>query len=666
MRNGFYFLLLLAGFQYVSCSFTQKIKTGEQAYEFRQYSLAVQMLTEEYQQTPVERDKAHKAFLLGKSYERMNEPRNAADWFDTAWGHNFGEEALMSYAGQMRRTEDYAAAIEAYRQLLTIDQQSQRYRRMVTVCQQALEWKESELSNPYTVSELTINTPASEYAAILTGADEIIFSSDRPNSSGEEDYKWTGRRYSDLFYANVGVGSVELFDDNINTKHNEGLISLSSDQAEMFFVRCFSGREYDSYCKIMYSRYTGGGWTEPEILPFIKEGINYGSPWVASGDSVLYFSCNDPEGFGGYDIYRVMRQDDEWGTPEILSERINSIGDEKFPTLDKDTLYFSSDELVGMGGLDIFKTYPLGGNDWAPPENLKAPLNSGGDDFYLVVDSFAELRGDVVQTGYFTSSRPGGAGSDDLYSYEKIRRVPEEVVVEEDTPDTEEDPVKYQIFLAIKVVEPVFADPEDPNSERIGKKVLKEAQVTVNEGPLSRMFTTDTRGLVIFELDFDTEYQLIGRYPGHLASSKDFSTRSLNLQSEEPVKTYNLELVLDPIFKGKEIVLENIYYDFDQWFIREDAKPTLDTLTSMLKDNPEISIQLSSHTDCRGNDEYNAELSQKRAQSAVDYLISNGITSKRLTARGFGESQPSVECVCEQCDEDQHQANRRTAFAIID
>ena len=177
---------------------------------------------------------------------------------------------------------------------------------------------------------------------------------------------------------------------------------------------------------------------------------------------------------------------------------------------------------------------------------------------------------------------------------------------------------------------------------------------------------TDELGQFLIKLEWNKQYTFTARYRDHLAASFTLNTAEVERNPVKPITTINQIMELDPIFRNKEIVLENIFYDYDQWAIREDAKPSLKNLSTILKNNPSIRIQLSSYTDCRGTDEYNLDLSQKRAQAAIDYLMTEGISAKRLVAQGFGESNLSVNCVCEECTEEQHQENRRTTFKIID
>ena len=419
----------------------------------------------------------------------------------------------------------------------------------------------------------------------------------------------------------------------------------------------------------MISFRKGNSWSEPVPLPFVKEKVNYGHPAFAANGSTLFFSSDAPEGQGGDDIYFSQPDGNGgWSEPVNLGSLINTMGDEQYPTVYNDTLYYSSNHLPGLGGLDIFKTYLDNSGRWVAPINLRAPLNSGADDFGLVVDTFANAAPDVSLQGFFTTSRDGAGRNDDIYSFKIMMTSP--VVADADTSKEEkgkEEPaINHQIFLALRVMEPEYEIKDDPNSKVIRQKPLPNGPVILTRGPLDQRFVTDNLGQILLKLDWDKNYSVTARYRDHLASTIQVSTVGLEKNDGNPITTINETIVLNPIFKNKEIVLENIFYDYDQWFIREDAKPSLNSLSNIMKTNPSIRIQLSSHTDCRGTDEYNLDLSQKRAQAAIDYLMSVGIPASRLTAQGFGESNPSVICDCDTCTEEQHQKNRRTTFKIID
>ncbi|MEL6669529.1 MAG: OmpA family protein, partial [Bacteroidota bacterium] len=464
--------------------------------------------------------------------------------------------------------------------------------------------------------------------------------------------------FSDLFLVDPRASSVDPFDPGINSADHEGTPAFSPDYQEMVFVRCSGAKREDAFCALYLSSKTGGGWSVPRRLSFIKPGVNYLHPAFSADGETLYFSALDPDGWGGYDLYRVSRAGlESWGEPQLLPRGINSEGNEQFPYLQEDTLYFSSDGLVGMGGLDIFKVYPLENGRWSTAKNLKSPINSGGDDFGFTVSQ--ELNdGEVVNEGYFSSSRPGGKGSDDVYRYTQR-------VLPPPPPRVDTTPIVYRNVLDVYVVEKIYEDPTNPNSRIMGRRPKANATLFIQVGEESRTVNTNDEGKLSLVISDNKDYFFRAEAENYLADEGRFSGRGLPRDPENPTQRYEVELTLDRIFRNQEITLENIYYDFNETFIREDAKPSLNELAQLMGLNPDISIELGSHTDCRGPDGYNQNLSQGRAQSAVDYLVSKGIELNRLSARGYGESEPAVDCLCNRCTEDEHQENRRTTFKIV-
>lgn len=340
-----------------------------------------------------------------------------------------------------------------------------------------------------------------------------------------------------------------------------------------------------------------------------------------------------------------------------MNRAINTQGNEQFPSLDGDTLYFSSDGLEGMGGLDIFRTHPLSNGRYTAPKNLRMPVNSAADDFAFAVLRREGSGADAKMMGYFSTARPGGAGSDDIYTYTKRVLPP---------PPPDPTPIEYRNILDVTVVEKIFADPANPRSPVLGVKPLPNASIIASIGDQSRTVNTDEEGRLSLVLVDDQLYNFRAERPDYLAAEGRFSSRNLPRDPDAPEQRYELELELEKIFRNQEIVLNNIYYDFNKSFIRDDAKPTLDNLTSILQRNPTIRIELGSHTDCRGRAAYNQQLSQERAQAAVDYLVQQGIAPDRVTAKGYGKDQPIEDCLCERCSEEQHQRNRRTTFRILE
>lgn len=650
----FSFLLLIS-----ACTYTQKIKDGRTAFERKQYSVAIPFLKKEYEKEKSKVEKGQLAFLIGESYRRMNRPKESISWYETAYNYQFGLDALKQYAFALKQSEQYTEAMDAFKNLGIELGSPYEYRKEIKACEIAAVWKKEAKNSRYKVRLAELNSSASDYAPSLYGKDQIAFTSDRGSATGEETYNWTGKNFSDIFVADASGESISPIDIPVNTEDNEGTLTVNASNNEIYFTRCFSPGNQDAYCKIMMSKREGDAWTAPAPLNFIKEGINYGHPTLSTDGSTLYFSCNDPQGWGGFDIYYSERIPDGWSEPRLMNRSINTPADEKFPTLDGDTLYFASSGHTGMGGLDIYRSYKLNNDTWSPAWNLKPPINSAADDFGFIPDRRELPEKGTEVLGYFTSSRPNGAGGDDIYIFERLVAPPE-------PPEEEREEIVYQILLDGFVVEKIYREPTDPNSEVLGRKPLPGATVEAVFGGESRNFTIGPDGKFSLELQENTDYNFTAEADNYLTNAERFSTKGIGKDPNNPVLRFEIEIVLDKIFVNKEIRLENIYYDFDEAYIREDAKPTLDELASVLLRNPDIRIELGSHTDCRGGNRYNQELSQRRAQSAVDYLISKGIPEDRLYAKGYGENQPANDCNCASCTEEEHQENRRTTFKIIE
>ncbi len=664
----------------VGCSYPERIRDGRTAYERKQYAVAAKMLEKEFNSSKESKDKGQKAFLIGNSYQRINDNENAIAWYKKAIDNGFGPNATIAYANALKENENYTDAELAFLSAGQLTGDIAEYKEKAAACQTAAEWLADINNSEFSVTHLDFNTEASDYAPYIYKDNSLIFTSDRSASTGKDDYKWTGVNFSDLYTVNLDSKEVLPFSTDINTPFNEGTASFDKNYSTIYFTKCgASGNTGVDYCKIMTSKKNReGNWSKPRIMSFVNGAFNYAHPYFAEDENRLYFSSDRSGGMGKSDLYYVQKTDDGWGEPVSLGRLVNTEQDEKFPIVYKDTLYFASDGHVGMGGLDIFYS-PKNRNSFAKPTNLKPPLNTGGDDFGLIID--AEKSTDVTLLGYFSSTRKEGNGKDDIYQFERVRKTPVLPPMPVDTtpivivpdppkPDPKPDPIPdppkivYEFKLLGKVFEKIYENPSDPNSTILGNRPLPNASISMRyQGEVVR-FTSDENGEFRTTLSEKTRYQFLASKTDYFSKSNSVSTDARD--ERNPIRTYEVSFVLDRLFKNKEINLEDIYYDFDKWNIRPDAEPPLNNLVQILQENPSIRIQLASHTDCRGEETYNKTLSQKRAQSAVDYLISRGIAPTRLSAKGYGEESPAVQCSCNSCTEEEHQANRRTTFKVVE
>ena len=438
----------------------------------------------------------------------------------------------------------------------------------------------------------------------------------------------------------------------INTEEDEGASTVSMRGADMFFTRCKAGKKVDEPCKIFYASKKGNAWGEPVVVN-IPGFDNYevGYPALSFDDKTLYFSAEAPAGYGGMDIYmaeRIGGSGSEFGRPVNLGPKVNTLGDEVFPTVRADeTLYFASDGHKGMGGLDIYKVIRDEDLNVTDIENMKYPINSSYDDFGIIFNGNSE-------SGYFSSNRKGGKGSDDIYSFDLPPLVINLNGLVRDT--TELDNVKF----------------------------IKDAKITImnDAGLVGELVSSETGGFV-HKLEPNQNYKIKAEV------SKDYFSNSASFS------TFNIEydtvinVVINLARIPRIITLPNIEYEYDKADLRPESTVALDGLVKTLEDNPNITIELRSHTDFRGNDDYNMELSLARAKSCVDYLIEKGISADRLTAKGLGESEPRVidkelnqlfpyfkidDILTEtyikslnnkEKTENAHQLNRRTEFSVL-
>ena len=657
-----YFFLILVLFP-ASCTYIQKIKDGTTAYERKQYKKAITMLKAEYSREKSRVEKGKLAYYLAESYKYTNQSDESIQWYLTAYDNSFGTEALEEYAYALKRTQQYEEAIRAFKDLGNEIGSPYEYKREIRNCEIALAWLNDGAYEEYTIEKVKFNNRAADFSPAIYLGNALVFSSDRDESMGETEYEWTGKDFMDLFIVDLNTDEVTPFPSPVNSVHNEGSAVFTKNFQEIYFIRCFGDEENQAFCKIMFSQKDGESWTVPKVLSFTEPEVNYKSPTISEDGNTLYFAAHHPDGWGGYDIYESKRTPAGWDLPKLLSRSVNTIGNELFPTIDGDTLYFSSDFHAGMGGLDIFRVYKREGIEWSSPFNLKAPINSGADDFNYVVDYRAPIvNPKVIHKGYFTSTRDEGNGLDDIYSFERLippPPPPKDSIAETPT-------IVYKMVLNGYVLEKIYEDANNPNSRVLGRKPISGANVQINFNDKSQNIEVGEDGLFQIELEENTNYNFFATNEGYLNTEERFSTRGIAKDPNKPIQEFEIEIVLDKIFLNKEIVLENIYYDLDKAFIRNDAKPTLNELADLLSQNPGIKIELASHTDCRGSANYNIDLSGRRAQSAVDYLITAGIEGERMTAKGYGKSQPAVDCLCARCTDEQHQANRRTTFKIIE
>lgn len=457
-----------------------------------------------------------------------------------------------------------------------------------------------------------------------------VFAADKTVFLGTKKSAWTGNSYLDLYFMKKDTEGnwlqPELLQGDINGRFHEGPACFSSDGKTVYFTRSnYYKRKLEvsdtreNNLKIFKATLIDDKWKNLVEFPYNSDDYSVGHPTTTADGKTMYFVSDMPGGYGGTDLYKSSMENGMWSEPVNLGPVINTAGNEMFPYIHTDgALYFSSDAHNSMGGLDVFITY-FDGSKWAQPENLNYPLNSNKDDFGFSLSS-------DNRSGFVSSSR---SKSDKIYSFEKF------------------DPT-FNLYGVAR-----------EKGTQIMIEGVKVEIFNVDKGTTETVMS-DPNGKFNIRLAPNSDYNLICTKFGCFTKKDFLSTKNLKYSQD-----FFADFEVEPIILNKPIVLENIYYDFDKWNIREDAAVELNKLVKLLNDNPTIEIEMGSHTDSRGNDMYNLILSDKRALAAVKYLISQGIDPKRLTFKGYGEKVLRNECGNDvECSEEKHQLNRRTEFKV--
>ncbi len=639
------FLLLIA-----SCKTSKfEVKDGKTARELLLYNESIDFLLKEFNNAKDLNAQQRAATQLGDSYRKFADYSNAEKWYKQAVDLNTGEIALLNLGLMQKQQEKYEDAARTFDQYQKLSGTSFEGRKQLKECRDAVEWKRA-FSKVQARNLSNLNSSESDYAPGLYKNNALVFTSARSASTGDRKDGWTGEKFTDIWMTNSESENLQNFGPPINTEAHESSATFTADFKEMFFVRCKPEEFSNQYCSIYYSAFNNGHWNEPAKLDLFPDSVNVYDPFISRDGKYLLVAANPKENFGETDLYVVAKADSGWSAPQNLGGGINTPKSERSPWLDeKGNLYYSSSGLPGMGGLDIFKTTKTK-SGYKDPINMRAPYNSGGDDFGFLIDKYKPVTADdtILMSGYFASNRAGGKGSDDIYRFEE----------------------KWINLFVLKgkVVEKNFEQPENPDSKMLGLKNVTKAKIELRNTDDNLIATTlsDTGGNFTFKLEAETSYKLAVSKNGYFNNnSTTLSTKGKKNQDSTLISIY-AQVELEKIFPSKEIVIPNIYYDYDKATLRPESQLVLDSILIFFKENPDLKIEIGSHTDSRGSDAYNLKLSQARAQSVVDYLISKNIPNETLQAKGYGETKPTNNCVNgAKCTEEEFQKNRRTTFRVV-
>ena len=504
---------------------------------------------------------------------------------------------------------------------------------------------DDKLSNAFKIKKLSINSSKSDYGGVLKG-DTIVFSSARNQTLANMMYKRTNQSFTNLYYStinsSINIPEPKLFSKRTFSKFHEATPAFSKDGKTMYFTQNEvktnnKGKVVNGLYKIYKSMYKNGEWSSPEIIKIEAHNQSrIAHPALSPDEKYLYFASDMKGTFGVSDIFKIkINGDGTYGKPENLGSKINTEGRESYPFVTKDNkLLFASDGQPGFGGFDIFALDLDNPN--ALPINVGNEINGPMDDFAMVWNRETRL-------GTFTSNRKGGMGDDDIYLIEEV------------------NPFVFEIEVPLK----------GSLQDLISKDFLPDAQLVltdINDNIIATTKTDDKGKYSFDKIKTNQTYKIRIEKEGYETQQKTVTVSRFDTDINIPFVVSAIQVKID---KGVDIAtvikFDQIYFDLDKSSIRDDAKVELEKIVEVLKTYPEIKIEIGSHTDARQSRKYNKILSQKRAESIVNYLVKRGISMSRLTATGYGESMLVNKCADGiVCSEKDHQQNRRSTFIVVE
>jgi peptidoglycan-associated lipoprotein len=585
------------------------------------------------------------AFKMAECHRKLNQSARAAAAYQNAIRYGWPDSTAYLYLGEMQQSEGkYAAALKAYEEYLKYVPGDAQALNGVDGSKMAMA---KEGKTRYVVkSPKLFNSRRSDYAPMYLDKsfDRLYFTSTNEKVTGTKKSEITGMKNGDIYVASKNERGEwekpEAVEGELNTELDEGIVSFTADGQTMYLTKARRELNSNTGVEIYTSQRSDAKWSAPVKYEITADTLSsYGHPAVSPNGQWLYFTSDMPGGSGGKDLWRVNLKE-RAGSLENLGEWINTPGDEMFPYMRTDSvLYFASNGHPGYGSLDIFRAEMTPSGGWYVT-NMGTPVNSAADDFGITFGKGEE--------GFFSSNRGDARGYDHIFSFE--------------LPDLK---INISGWVLDKDEEPVA----DAVIRIVGNDGSNQKQVARNDGSFS------------FPLQRGVSYVMLASAKGYLNAKQEFTSDIAEEDAE-----YDVDFILASI--NKPVVVDNIFYDFDKATLRPESKVALDSLAQVLRDNPNVTIEMGSHTDRWGSDQYNLDLSSRRAKSVIDYLISVGIGRDRLQSQGYGETQPKTitkklareypqftegdvlteEYIEKLSDEDKEiadQINRRTEFKVL-
>jgi outer membrane protein OmpA-like peptidoglycan-associated protein/tetratricopeptide (TPR) repeat protein len=577
---------------------------------------------------------------LGNAYYFNGELAKAVKWYDALFAMNDQQELeyYYRYAQTLKSIGDYAKAdkmLELFNKKGTTDKRGLLFEKNKNYLEQI-----KINSGRFEIADAGINSKYSDYGSSFLN-NKLVFASARDTGGiTKVKFKWTNRSFTNLYAVELktdgSVGTPERLERKINSKFNESTPVFTKDGTTMYFTRNnflngSKGKDDKkiTLLKLYKASYVDGKWTNIIELPFNSDQYSVAHPALSIDEKKLYFAADMPGTLGQSDLYSVtINSDDSFGTPENLGASINTEGRETFPFISGDNeLYFASDGRPGLGGLDVFVSTIKSDSTFGEVQNVGAPINTKQDDFGFLLDSKS-------RTGFFSSNRDGGNGYDDIYRFSETRKLVCEYVLSGTIVDVENNVVLGNAKVNLL----------DDQFQIIGETV------------------TGTDGKYEFKISCGKKYYV-------RALAQDYETKEVATVIDKTDLTLALTKAICKVVVGDDLAkcfgIKMIYFDLDKSFVREEAAFELEKILDVMKQHPNMKIDVRSHTDSRQTHSYNEKLSDRRVKATIAWLVKNGIAAERLTGKGYGETQLVNQCTDDVlCSEEKHQANRRSEFII--
>lgn len=637
MKKSILFYIVFLSFC-VSAMYAQKatIKRADKKYDSYAYIDVIQT----YEKVALKGYKSEDIFKkLGNSYYFNANYESASKWYGElfAMNPNIESEYYFRYAQSLKSTGELQKSNQLMAEFYTKSQNDSRGKLYNKTSNYLDEIKAN--SGRYNIEDARINSKYSDYGTFIYD-NKIYFASARDTGNfSQRKHTWTGEYFTNLYFSSVDSVKVKKIKNGLNSKFHEATPVFTKDGKTVYFTRnnYVNGKKGKSdkkinFIKLYQSTLQNNKWTNITALPFASDNYSTAHPALSPDERTLYFASDMPGTFGQSDLYKVSINDNGgFGTPENLGKTINTEGKETFPFVtDENEIYFASDGHPGLGGLDVFAGKLNKDGTISDIQNLGNDINSPQDDFAYVIDP-------VSRIGYFSSNKDGGQGSDDIYKFVENK--------------------------ALRCVQQLSGQITDA----VTGAILPESKVTLYENRTEKNTTiTDNNGAYKFEVDCGKTYNV-------RAEKVEYATQEISITIGKLSGKTSLPIALHPATckvtvgddLGKCFGIKMIYFDLDKSNIGPQAALDLEKILQVLNNNPTMKLDIRSYTDSRQTHQYNQALSDRRAKSTVNWLIKNGVTANRLTAKGYGETALLNGCSDGvDCTEAEHQMNRRSEFVI--